>query len=426
MRSICVAVSQRQPHGAPALPPALSAVRSHHILNSIPTVIYVLEVTAIGFRGQWVSDSVTSILGYEVEEALAPDWWIACLHPNNKVAAVEKTSILMTHGRLVQEYRFRSKDGHYLWIQDEASLLRDADGRPTEIVGFWTNITERKQAEEQAARAREQEVDSGELNRSNNRIAVHLVISALIVGSSFLLLANEGPLTWGMTIIGLTVFAVGCSLGSILIWLVVKSGKRSRHILSSIPTVIYVLEKTAEGFRSRWISDSVKRILGYEVEEALAPDWWIDCLHPNDQVAAVGKTSILMTQGRLVQEYRFRSKDGHYLWIQDAANLSRDAHGQPTEIVGFWTNITERKQAEEQAARAREQDIESGELNLSSNRNIAVGLVIAALIVGSSFLLFANHGPLTWGMTIIGLTPFAVGCSLGLILIWRLVKSGKY
>ena len=107
------------------------------------------------------SRQASSILGYEVEEALAPDWWIACLHPNDKVAAVEKTSILMTQGRLVQEYRFRSKDGHYLWMQDEASLLRDADGRPKEIVGFWTNITERKQAEEQAAQAREQEVDSG-------------------------------------------------------------------------------------------------------------------------------------------------------------------------------------------------------------------------------------------------------------------------
>ena len=65
----------------------------------------------------------------------------------------------------------------------------------------------------------------GELNRSSNRIAVGLVIAALIVGSSFLLLADKGPLMWGMTIIGLTVFAVGCSLGLILIWLVVKSGK---------------------------------------------------------------------------------------------------------------------------------------------------------------------------------------------------------
>src|SRR5580700_1640800 len=155
---------------------------------------------------------------------------------------------------------------------------------------------------------------------------------------------------------------------------------RSRHILNSIPTVVYVLATTAKGFPSLWVSDSVKRILGYEVEEALAPDWWIDGLHPEDKEAAVAKTSILMTLGHLVQEYRFRSKDGHYLWIQDEASLLQDADGRPTEIVGFWTDISERKQAEEQAAQASEQDIESGKLNLSSNRNIAIGLVIAALI----------------------------------------------
>lgn len=140
---------------------AITPVESRHILNSIPTVIYVLGVTPKGFPSQWVSDSVKRILGYEVEEALAPDWWVTCLHPADKGAAIQKTAILMDQGHLVQEYRFRSKGGHYLWIQDEASLLRDADGRPKEIVGFWTNITERKQAEEQAAEAREREVEIG-------------------------------------------------------------------------------------------------------------------------------------------------------------------------------------------------------------------------------------------------------------------------
>jgi PAS domain S-box-containing protein len=410
-----------QPHSALALSP----VRSRHILNSIPTVIYVLAMTAKGFRSQWVSDSVKRILGYEVEEALAPDWWVDCLHPDDKKAAIEKTSILLTQGRLVQEYRLRCKDGHYLWMQDEASLLRDADGRPKEIVGFWTNVTERKQAEEEEARAREQEVESGELNQSTNRIALRLVIAALIVGSGFLLLADKGPLTLGMTILGLTVFAAGCSLALMLTSLVLNSDKRSGHILNSIPTVIYVLGITAKGFPSQWVSDSVKRILGYEVVEALVPDWWIGCLHPDDKKAAVEKTSILMTQGHLVQVYRFRSKDGHYLWIRDEASLVRKAGGQPKEIVGFWTNITERKQAEEQAARAREQEAEGFELGRSSDRNIAFGLVIAALIVGSSFLLF-DKGPLMWGMTVIGLTVFAAGSSLGLILFWRVVKSGKY
>jgi PAS domain S-box-containing protein len=206
-------MSQRQPHSALALSP----VRSRHILNSIPTVIYVLAITAKGFRSRWVSDSVKRILGYEVEEALAPDWWIDCLHPDDKGAAVKKTSILMTHGHLVHEYRLRSKDGLYLWMRDEARLLRDADGRPKEIVGFWTNITERKQAEERAAQARKQEFERHKLIRSSDRnIAIGTVIGVLIIGSSFL---------WGMPIIGLTVFVVCCSLGLILIWLVVKSGK---------------------------------------------------------------------------------------------------------------------------------------------------------------------------------------------------------
>jgi hypothetical protein len=144
---------------------------------------------------------------------------------------------------------------------------------------------------------------------------------------------------------------------------------------------------------------------------------WIDCLHPDDKEAAVKKTSILMSQGHLVQEYRFRAKDGHYLWIQDEASVLRKADGRPKEIVGFWTNITERKQAEERAAQARKQEFERGDLIRSSDRNIAVGSVIAALIIGSSFL---------WGMTTIGLTVFVVCCSLGFILIWLVVKSGKY
>ncbi|MCI0600613.1 MAG: PAS domain-containing protein, partial [Beijerinckiaceae bacterium] len=140
---------------------AVTPSRSHHILNSVPAVIYVLAVTPKGFPSEWVSDSVKRILGYDVEEALAPDWWINCLHPDDRDAAIEKTSVLMSQGHLVQEYRFRSKDGHFLWMQDEASLLRHADGRPKEIIGFWTNISALKQAEEQAARARELEVEIG-------------------------------------------------------------------------------------------------------------------------------------------------------------------------------------------------------------------------------------------------------------------------
>ena len=76
----------------------------------------------------------------------------------------------------------------------------------------------------------------------------------------------------------------------------------------------------------------------------------------------------------------------------------------------------ERKLAEAMAAQALKQEFERDKLIRSSDRNIAAGTVIAILIIGS-FL---------WGVTNIGLTIFVASCSLGLIFIWLVVKSGKY
>jgi type IV secretory pathway TrbD component len=102
--------------------------------------------------------------------------------------------------------------------------------------------------------------------------------------------------------------------------------------------------------------------------------------------------------------------------MRDEASLLRDARGRPKEIVGFWTNITERKLAEQKAAQARKQELERGELIQSSDRNIAIATVLAVLIIGS----------LLWGINAVGLTVFAACCIFGPILVWLVVKSGKY
>src|SRR4029077_3556406 len=41
----------------------------------------------------------------------------------------------------------RGKDGAYRWVHDESRLLRDATGRPIEVVGSWGDITARREAE---------------------------------------------------------------------------------------------------------------------------------------------------------------------------------------------------------------------------------------------------------------------------------------
>ena len=51
-------------------------------------------------------------------------------------------------------------------------------------------------------------------------------------------------------------------------------------------------------------------------------------------------------QGGGTIEYRFRHRDGHYVWIQDTFRVVRDDTGAASEIVGSWADITHRKQVE--------------------------------------------------------------------------------
>ena len=62
---------------------------------------------------------------------------------------------LFKKGRHAVEYRFLKKDGTYCWVNDEQRLIGDGDDQPAEVVGSWSDITDRKRAEEAAAVARD-------------------------------------------------------------------------------------------------------------------------------------------------------------------------------------------------------------------------------------------------------------------------------
>jgi signal transduction histidine kinase len=53
----------------------------------------------------------------------------------------------------VFEYRFLHKDGTSRWIREEAKVIRDAAGNPVEVMGCWTDVTERKRLEEELAKS---------------------------------------------------------------------------------------------------------------------------------------------------------------------------------------------------------------------------------------------------------------------------------
>ena len=138
-----------------------------------------------------------------------------------------------------------------------------------------------------------------------------------------------------------------------------ESAKDCRPRLSSLleiaPSVIYSF-KAKNDYAPTFVSENIKRLLGYCPEKYLEhADFWRSNVHPEDLASVEAEQSKLFEKGRHVAEYRFRKKNGTYIWVSDDQYLLRGNDGEPDEIVGSWSNITTRKQAEraENAARAR-------------------------------------------------------------------------
>jgi PAS domain S-box-containing protein len=126
----------------------MTRARLEHLLAASPAVLYALEIARDAVTPTWVSDNITRIMGYRVDEALTSAWWSAHLHPEDQAGAYATHGSLLTRGTIESEYRFRHRDGTYRWIRDELRLVHAARGESVEAVGAWLDITERKRAEE--------------------------------------------------------------------------------------------------------------------------------------------------------------------------------------------------------------------------------------------------------------------------------------
>jgi PAS domain S-box-containing protein len=130
---------------------------------------------------------------------------------------------------------------------------------------------------------------------------------------------------------------------------------RLRHLLTASPTVLYVVPFTdgRPADQAAWVSDNVARVLGTTPASFLAPGWWRANVHPDDQDGVFAGTDRLREENHQINEYRVRRGDGGWRWVSDDHRLIRNADGEPVEIIGAWTDVTERREAEEALLQAK-------------------------------------------------------------------------
>lgn len=129
-----------------------------------------------------------------------------------------------------------------------------------------------------------------------------------------------------------------------------------RRFVTLSSSVIYALRITPEGFRPYWVSDNLEAMTGFAPDEGIRGTWWREHLHPGDRERVLQQSAELTQAGHQVLEFRFRRKDGSYIWLRDEKRVTHNAVGKPAEIIGSWTDISDRRHLEAQLLQSQKME----------------------------------------------------------------------
>jgi PAS domain S-box-containing protein len=123
--------------------------RYRSLVENIPVVVYMDRIDAESST-MYISPRVEQVLGYLPDEFTSDaGFWPDVLHPDDReMVLAENDRTNRTGEPFRMQYRMIRKDGSVVWIEDEAVLIRDEEGRPMYWQGVFADITGRRKVEE--------------------------------------------------------------------------------------------------------------------------------------------------------------------------------------------------------------------------------------------------------------------------------------
>jgi PAS domain S-box-containing protein len=367
----------------------------HHLLAHVPAVLYVLKIEGQNLVPVLVSENIERLLGVTVAESMSYKWWVDSLHPDDRDRAVGVMTEAVKGDGYAMEYRLRHKDGSYHWVEDKNRVVRDTAGKPQQMVGVWTGITERKRNEEQL---REQ---AEIINRAHDAIIIRNFDDLRIVFwnkgaeqlygwsaeervglSEVTTLADPGQTETLMSALRTTgefrgelkqVTKDGTELVADVRETLVRDSDGTPRSILIICTDITKRKQAEERLREQadiinraqdavivrdfttdlitvWNSGA-ERLYGWSANEAIGrPIQELIFAEPNDRKALLKQ---LVSAGEFHGEIKHRARDGREVIVDSRSTLIRNDDGTPRAVLGINTDVTEKKKVEKHLLRTQ-------------------------------------------------------------------------
>ena len=353
----------------------------------------------------FISSNLEKVYGYNPEEIYkqGADLWLGRIHPEDKERVLQKFQSLFKKDKPYDaQYRIQRKDGEWIWIHDKASIIRTIDGIRCAF-GVFSEITERKQAEEELRNSEERLkilfesapdayyltdlkgkfIDGNKAAEKvtgykkseligKNFLEAKLLSKNQILNAGRLLAKNALGLATGpdefilhqkddtQIIIEIRTFPVKIKGKTLVLGIardITDRKNAEKAIRESESRLKLAMEAARDGLfdwnmetGEMYFSPRYYTMLGYEPYEMPASyETWISLLHPGDRDYAVSIIQEYMDKKRKSHkiEIRLKTKSGGWQWILSRGKLiEKDDKGATKRMVGTHSDITERKQAE--------------------------------------------------------------------------------